>query len=688
MTNGSRRAASYMKLLNIKKTTINFGIMLLFGGLFILCPQNVEAFIPDVNVRVVNSITGSPVTGVWVMQTNTPKDGNNGWSSFLNNCQSTDFSQRPPGRFVETNDFGIASFLNPENLNESICNIPIDSDSNGTNDVVSFPCSTGVNAGVACVSYQDWSCYGNSMGFQVVPPAGDTGTYTSIASAIIPNYAADMEYTIYYTPSGSTPPPSPSPNLITQTSKKEIGTIAGIGNKFQPLTELEEGKDYWVRIQVFNNDIRDYTKVALHEVLNSAYFDLYQPNYIKTDWSSTTFFIESLKNKGYSEGMEDTTEDECEDLGAGIPSCISGYVTGGNSFIAQPITNSDPAKNTAPMNGSSLRQKYFYFKVRAKANSAGAKIKVDVDDTYPAHTGGYIDFIDEPNTEYNEPGLDNEEVVICPVGGCINSALGYVQILLGNVYSHYVGALAPITFELPLNTALIPEPISTRKTSILFQRDPKPGDYGAGRPVDSNWYLQGYSQKSGEFNYNNLYNEYKDKPIQSENINGVNQLDNGVGYYIDQTSISTGRYTISGGGWKNQTIQNKQAVIFVPGDLFISENVDISSEGNSSLAFIVQGNVGIDPSVTNVEGIFIVDGVIDTTCSASSGFISGKCESTVAPPDVRVTLEGLYYSSGGFVLDRDTGTEPSETFRFRPDFLFSASSTLGKNLYSWVENSN
>ncbi|GIW59204.1 MAG: hypothetical protein KatS3mg087_0270 [Patescibacteria group bacterium] len=99
---------------------------------------------------------------------------------------------------------------------------------------------------------------------------------------------------------------------------------------------------------------------------------------------------------------------------------------------------------------------------------------------------------------------------------------------------------------------------------------------------------------------------------------------------------------------------------------------------------IIRGNLAIHPSVTNTNGVFLVEGKIFSNCQTVS---SSGCNLT-GSTDTNLTLEGSYISlNGGFDLRRSgtTDNKVTEKFVFRPDLLLFASNQIGKVTYNWQE---
>ena len=87
---------------------------------------------------------------------------------------------------------------------------------------------------------------------------------------------------------------------------------------------------------------------------------------------------------------------------------------------------------------------------------------------------------------------------------------------------------------------------------------------------------------------------------------------------------------------------------------------------------IASGNISVDPSVTNLEGVYIADGVIETGVSAS-----------------QLLAGGIFTGWQGFNLERDLGigneADPAERFIYRPDLVRNAYQYLLKPQISWAE---
>lgn len=131
--------------------------------------------------------------------------------------------------------------------------------------------------------------------------------------------------------------------------------------------------------------------------------------------------------------------------------------------------------------------------------------------------------------------------------------------------------------------------------------------------------------------------------------------------------------------------------IFVAGDLRIANQVQVAEGG--FLAFIVQGDIIIEASVGTatvsstvgqVEGVYIADGEIQLP---SAGTASGG--------DLKFVGEGTFVGWSGIELNRNyddggnrvllNNTNPTEVFRYRPDFLLNAPDELRLPQVQWRE---
>jgi len=121
----------------------------------------------------------------------------------------------------------------------------------------------------------------------------------------------------------------------------------------------------------------------------------------------------------------------------------------------------------------------------------------------------------------------------------------------------------------------------------------------------------------------------------------------------------------------------------VPNDLVIDVNIDVAVGG--FLAIISSGNISIGDEVTNIEGVYIADGII-ATCEFECGNSEGSGDVT----DEQLIVEGILVGWGGVDLRRnfassDSNFYPTELFIYRPDLQVNAYKYLLRSHYTWEE---
>jgi hypothetical protein len=221
-----------------------------------------------------------------------------------------------------------------------------------------------------------------------------------------------------------------------------------------------------------------------------------------------------------------------------------------------------------------------------------------------------------------------------------------------------------------------------RNTGIFKQFD-GPLNLGAGNLSLSNQRALTITYDTTKTNYDSLLNS-------ATNVRTFDNLDNIISsesglYHLD---IPTGNTAILNQPLDYTANRNKQHVVFIDGNLLIRHPVTIPNSGegvgNTGIMFIIRSNLAIDPSVTNIQGIFLVEGKIITNCQ---NVTASGCTLT-GPTETNLVLEGSYLSlNDGFSLNR-SGTKDNkvtEKFIFRPDLLLFASNQIGKVTYTWRE---
>lgn len=118
-------------------------------------------------------------------------------------------------------------------------------------------------------------------------------------------------------------------------------------------------------------------------------------------------------------------------------------------------------------------------------------------------------------------------------------------------------------------------------------------------------------------------------------------------------------------------------IVFVNGDLEIKSSIQVANRG--FLAFIVSGNIKIDPSVTMLQGIYLT----------SSNFTTLSAYKKDTTDDVPLEVEGSVIAWGLVSLNRNLGpgnaTIPAEKFTFRPDLLTNMPDRMKTFAMQWNE---
>ena len=155
-----------------------------------------------------------------------------------------------------------------------------------------------------------------------------------------------------------------------------------------------------------------------------------------------------------------------------------------------------------------------------------------------------------------------------------------------------------------------------------------------------------------------------DDPVETEIWSGSEPVEDGVFLGEGVTQTTGGDWDITGG---------QKSVILVPNDVVIENNINVAD--GSFLAIISSGNITVDDAVTNLEGVYLADGLINS-CEASSS--------------VQLQAEGIFVGWTGINLCRDYGddtnnTSPVEVFVYRPDLQVNAYNYLLRSDYNWQE---
>lgn len=118
-------------------------------------------------------------------------------------------------------------------------------------------------------------------------------------------------------------------------------------------------------------------------------------------------------------------------------------------------------------------------------------------------------------------------------------------------------------------------------------------------------------------------------------------------------------------------------VIFVNGNLDINNDITVTPGG--FLAFIVKGDVTIDPEVTDLQGLYVIDGSFVT----ETKYVEGVTD------DEQLVTGGSIVAWGSLSLSRSLGAAnsslPAEKFVYRSDLLTNMPDTMKTFVMQWNE---
>jgi hypothetical protein len=158
----------------------------------------------------------------------------------------------------------------------------------------------------------------------------------------------------------------------------------------------------------------------------------------------------------------------------------------------------------------------------------------------------------------------------------------------------------------------------------------------------------------------------KIKPIDSLPSGKLPQAD-GLGVYL----VNSG-YTIDSNTRPSPTA-SFTGVVFINGDLTINDGFSLS--GGSALVFVVKGKVGVNKQVEDIAGIYLADGLIETSMGGSL--------------NKQLRVKGSLISATGFDLKRSlsNNSTPAEVIEYQPRYLLNSdlAKLFSTSNYSWQE---
>lgn len=272
-------------------------------------------------------------------------------------------------------------------------------------------------------------------------------------------------------------------------------------------------------------------------------------------------------------------------------------------------------------------------------------------------------------------GLDERNFYISPGGPPSN--LAWIQVENGDVHSN-----STLQFNIPLGSYFsdVENSLVTSFTDAYFDANNNQPEQNTRSVRGNHWYAT-YGNYIANAQLANKFFDYFLSKRQAEPISG-NTLD------LLSFQTNNGKIAIIGDGdLNNPNNVSIASPIDVPiGSLnvfYIDDNFDINNSitvnGNSTAVFIIKGDLNIASTVVAIDGVFFVDGTINTR--------------GMVPSSQALSINGMMYSSANgrmFGRSRDLGsgnTNPAELIYFQPKYLLNQNllDLFGKKEYVWQE---
>ncbi|MDP2718867.1 MAG: hypothetical protein Q8P44_03410, partial [Dehalococcoidia bacterium] len=199
------------------------------------------------------------------------------------------------------------------------------------------------------------------------------------------------------------------------------------------------------------------------------------------------------------------------------------------------------------------------------------------------------------------------------------------------------------------------------------------------------WLVEGESYSYTErYDYNYLYRRISGSetilPKTNADLQNRNEWSKLSGSYLVNEDLTVPDGTVNVGG----NTGNEKVVIFINGNLNINGKIKRGASGpqKNFVAFIVQGNIVIDGTVSGnsadhaIEGIYLANGKISTGDDS-------------ADPDQQFYAQGLFIAWEGFDFQRtyrgSGESQPAEVFEYDVDLVMDAPGGLQNTPLIWTE---
>ena len=273
-------------------------------------------------------------------------------------------------------------------------------------------------------------------------------------------------------------------------------------------------------------------------------------------------------------------------------------------------------------------------------------------------------------------GLDERNFYISLGGPPSN--LAWIQVKAGDVHSN-----STLQFNIPSGRYFsnVENSLVTSFTDAYFDANNNQPEQSTRGVRGNHWYAT-YGNYITNAQLTNKFFDYFSSKRQPEVSIPGNTLD------FSSFQTSNGKIAIIGDGdLNNLNNVSIASPIDVPNNFlnvfYIDDNFDINNSirvnGNSTAVFIIKGDLNIASSVVGIDGVFFIDGTINTRGTISSS--------------QALSINGMVYSSFNgrmFGRSRDLGSgnvNPAELINFQPKYLLNQRllDLFGKKEYVWQE---
>jgi hypothetical protein len=198
-------------------------------------------------------------------------------------------------------------------------------------------------------------------------------------------------------------------------------------------------------------------------------------------------------------------------------------------------------------------------------------------------------------------------------------------------------------------------------------------DWNANTSISSSYAYYNYTY------FRNLVpSDVEDNPlakIENDSISGDYFQSGGVNAEGYAWYIADGALTLRDASLSMPS--GRKVILFVNGDFTINQDINLPADGKTFFMAIVNGNTNIDPSVTNLDGIYFANGGINTGTKP------------IKDTDSKLNVRGSVVAIDGLSLDRNLPNNldatPAEYFEYDPALFMLIPYRFGNRIMNWKE---